>query len=448
MLVFYCILWQITRIGLKNMPKLKLKNGNIVTPGGVVKTDLGIIDGIILLETAGLDFDQVIDIEGKYVLPGFIDIHFHGYKGFNDSLGQYNADTRKFEASDEIFEAGFDMLSEKMAEFGTTGFYLATSAASPQALNMCCRALGRYIKKHETGFSHAKIFGNFLEGSFYNKDMAGAQNTNFIFDFTKEAFDSIDDGGVIKLANVAPEMDEKSIALTKYLTEKGIIVGAGHTNASCAQFEASMKAGLKYCVHFTNGPTGGSYKPFDGGGTIEAVLKHDDIYAELILDGCHVNPAYVRDIINRKGIDKIVGITDCGFIAGADIKEAHTGAVIAKVSEDGRYISVAGKKNVLAGSNLTMNRGFENLLNWLCSDMGGIWNAKHKAMPLEQALTATAKMCATNACKLTGLAEKGLGSITQGYVADLCLVDITRQNDGYSLNVEKTIVDGKIVYQK
>ncbi|MCK4886254.1 MAG: amidohydrolase family protein [Planctomycetes bacterium] len=430
------------------MPKLRLKNGNIVTPGGVVKADLGIIDGKISLETAGLDFDKVIDIEGKYVLPGFVDIHFHGYNGFDFSLGQYDNDSRKFTADNEIFEAGFDMLSETMAGFGTTGFYLATVAAGPKVLNKCCRALGRYLEKHKAGFGKAKIFGAMLEGSFYNKDMAGALNTDFTFDFTKEAFDSIDDGGVIKLANVVPEMDEQSITLTKYLTDKGIIVGAGHTNASCKQFEKAMQVGLKYSIHFVNGPTGGSFKPFDNGGTIEAVLKNDEVYAELILDGCHINPAYVRDIINRKGIDKIVGITDCGFMAGANIKKAYNGAKVTKVSEDGRYISVVGKKNVLAGSNLTMNRGFENLLNWLCCDMDGIWNAKHKAMSLEQGLTATTKMCSTNACKLTALDEKGLGSIAQGNVADICLVDIVRQNDGYSLNIEKTIVDGKIVYQK
>ena len=430
------------------MPNLKLKNGYIVTPGEVVKADLGIIDGMISLETQGLHFDHSIDIEGKYVLPGFVDIHFHGYNSFDHSLGLYDKDSGKFKTSDEIFEAGFDMLSKKMASFGTTGFYLATAAASPQVLNECTRALGRYIEKHKAGFDHAKIFGSFLEGSFYNKDMAGAQNTNFIFDFTREAFDSIDDGGVIKLANVAPEMDEKSVALTKYLTGKGIVVGAGHTNATCAQFEASMKVGLKYCIHFTNGPTGGSYKPFDGGGTIEAVLKHDEIYAELILDGCHVNPAYVRDIINRKGIDKIVGITDCGFMAGADIKEADNGARVARLSDDGRYISVVGKKNVLAGSNLTMNRGFENLLNWLCSDTGGIWNKNNPAMSLDEALAATTKICSANACKLTGLDKKGIGSIVNGNAADICLVDIARRNDGYSLSIEKTIVDGKIVYQK
>jgi len=448
MFAFYCILWKITRIGSKNMPKLKLKNGCIVTPEAVIKADLGIIGGKISLNTDGLDFDQVIDIEGKYVLPGFIDIHFHGYNGFDFCFGQYDNDRQKFSASDEIFEAGFDMLSKTMAEFGTTGFYLATVAAGPEVLNKSCRALGRYLEKHKADFSNAKIFGSMLEGSFYNKNMAGAQNTDFIFDFTKEAFDSIDDGGVIKLANVVPEMDEQSITLTKYLTEKGITVGAGHTNASCEQFEKAMQAGLKFCIHFTNGPTGGSYKPFEGGGTVEAVLKNDDIYAEIILDGCHVNPAYLRDIIKRKGFDKIVGITDCGFMAGANIKEAYNGARLARVSEDGKYISVVGKKNTLAGSNLTMNRGFENLLNWLCCDMDGIWNAKHPAMSLDQAIAATAKMCSTNACKLTGLDEKGLGSIKDGNVADLCLVDIAKRNDGYKLNVDKTIINGKIVHQK
>ena len=87
----------------------------------------------------------------------------------------------------------------------------------------------------------------------------------------------------------------------------------------------AIKAGLKYCIHFTNGPTGGSYKPFNGGGTIEAVLKFDELYAELIADGFHVNPLYIRDIIRRKGVDKIIGMTDCQFVAGSPIKTYHRG---------------------------------------------------------------------------------------------------------------------------
>ena len=125
---------------------------------------------------------------------------------------------------------------------------------------------------------------------FINPEMPGAQNPKFIFEPSRKIFDSIEDNSVIKMVNVVPDFGSKSCELTEYLTTKGIVVGAGHVAASCDQWENAIKAGLKYCIHFTNGPTGGSYKVFNGGGSIEAVLKFDEIYSELMLDGYHINP--------------------------------------------------------------------------------------------------------------------------------------------------------------
>jgi len=263
---------------------------------------------------------------------------------------------------------------------------------------------------------------------------------------TPYLFERIEDHGTIKLANVVPDAGCKSCELTECLTNKGIVVGAGHTNATCSQVADAIKAGLKYSIHFTNGPTGGSYKPFEGGGAIEAVLQFDELYAEQICDGFHVNPAYVRDIIKRKGVDKILGVTDCTFVAGSDLKQFSIAGVRGAVSDDGSYFYVVGKPNTLFSSNLTMNRGFANLLNWLTIDMQGIWNRRHEAMELEKALVATSKIFSTNACKLTGLEKEGYGSVVDGAKADLCVLDITGSPGNYRLTVESTIINGNTAY--
>jgi N-acetylglucosamine-6-phosphate deacetylase len=430
---------------LIDMKKVRLKGGFVVTGEGVERTDIVISEGRIALAGDKEACDQVVDITGKYVVPGFVDIHFHGYNLFEFTSGLYDEKTETFDNSPAAYDRGFEMLSNTLVKFGVTGFYVGTWASPIENLRNCYAQLYRYLsgKKRQEG---AEILGGLLEGSFLNPQMAGAQNPDYVLQFVTDSFDRIEDNGTIRLANVVPDFGRGSCELTEYLTSKGIVVGAGHSNATCEQIQEATKAGLKYFIHLTNGPTGGSYKPFNGGGAIEAVLKSDELFAEQILDGYHVNPAYVRDILKRKDADRIIGITDCLFAAGSQVKQFTSGGIRGALSEDGRYFQVVGKANTLFSSNLTMDRGFDNLLNWLTTDMQGIWNRLHNALEFEQALVSVAKILSTNPCILTGLDKKGYGSIADGAKADLCVLDITGSQGSYNVEVESTIVDGRIVY--
>ncbi|MHC4596442.1 MAG: hypothetical protein ACYS9C_15245 [Planctomycetota bacterium] len=428
------------------MKAVLLKNGFVVTPQQVMRSDIVLRNGRIEFISGQTAFDDVIDISGKYVVPGFVDIHFHGYNLFEFTVGLYDPKADTFNSSQGAYEQGFDMLSRKLAEFGVTGFYLSTWAASIETLKLCYGRLADYLSKTSGTSAGARLLGGVLEGTFINPDMAGAMNPEMVLELAPDVFERIEDGGTIKLANVVPDAGRKSCELTEYLANKGIVVGAGHTNATCNQVADAIKAGLKYSIHFTNGPTGGSYKPFEGGGAIEAVLQFDELYAEQICDGYHVNPAYIRDIIKRKGADKIVGVTDCTFVAGSDLKEFSVSGVPGAVSDDGSYFRVVGKPNTLFSSNLTMNRGFANLLNWLTTDMQGIWNRRHEAMELEKALVATARIFSTNPCKLTGLETEGYGSVVDGAKADLCVLDITGSPGNYKVTVASTVINGDTAY--
>ncbi len=427
------------------MKTVRLKGGFVVTPQGVERTDIILRDGRVELAGDKDRCDQVVDITGKYVVPGFVDIHFHGYNLFEFTTGLYDPKSRTFDNSPSAYEYGLNMLSETLVRFGVTGFYVGTWASPIENLKNCFAQLCRYLNKLETQ-PGARVLGGLLEGSFINPQMAGAQNPDYVLEFRTESFDRIEDKGTIKLANVVPDFGRASYELTEYLTNKGVVVGAGHSNATCEQIVEATRAGLKYFIHFTNGPTGGSYKPFHGGGAIEAVLKSDELYAEQILDGYHVNPAYVRDILKRKGVDRIIGVTDCLFVAGSQVKQFTSGGIRGALSESGDYFQAVGKPGTLFSSNLTMDRGFANLLNWFTTDMQGIWNRLHNALEFEQALVMVAKILSTNPCALTGLDKEGCGSIADGAKADLCVLDITGSAGDYRVMVESTIVDGNIVY--
>jgi len=427
------------------MKTVRLKGGFVVKPNSVERTDLIIRDGRVEFAYGKDDRDDVIDITGKYVVPGFVDIHFHGYNLFEFTSGLYDPETETFDNSPSAYEHGLDMLRKTLVRFGVTGFYVGTWASPVENLRNCFARLHHYLSKPQAR-PGARLLGGFLEGSFINPRMAGAQNPDMVLKFVSESFDSIEDQGTIKLANVVPDFGQPSYELIDYLTSKGIVVGAGHCNATCEQIEEAIRAGLKYFIHFTNGPTGGSYKPFHGGGAIEAVLKSNELYAEQILDGYHVNPAYVRDILKRKGPDRIIGVTDCLFVAGSQVRQFTGGGIRGALSENGKYFQVVDKPGTLFSSNLTMNRGFANLLNWLTADMQGIWNRRHEVLQLDQALVTAAKILSTNPCVLTQMDKKGYGSIVDGAKADLCVLDIVGLPGNYTVTLELTIVDGNKVY--
>ena len=114
----------------------------------------------------------------------------------------------------------------------------------------------------------------------------------------------------------------------------------------------SARAGARVAIHFLNGRVGSSFKPFHGGNVVEAVLRSRDIYAELICDGWRIVPAYVRDVIERKGIGRVIFVTDAGFAAGMKgIGSFSLGGLEGEVHDGGRYVRLKGSAQTLFGSD-------------------------------------------------------------------------------------------------
>jgi N-acetylglucosamine-6-phosphate deacetylase len=438
----------------------KITNVTACAPGGLVEDATIVVrDGRIVSvgvppgDAASVDGGQSPDLPevdggGAYALPGFIDIHCHGAGLYETGAGVFDPATGEFDSSDSAMRDGLHDYVRAKAHEGVTAYYLATSAAPVEELQRGLTFVKEYMDSDSNGVEGPLVLGALLEGTFYNPAMAGAQDTRYAFEPARDCFDQINESGAVKLVNVAPEYGEAACKLIDHLGEIGVVCGAGHTDATGDQFRAAVEHGLRYVIHFTNGPTGGSYKPFSGGGTIEATLQLDDVYAELICDGYHINPQYIRDIIARKGRDRVIVITDQVFVAGTDVKTFGSGELKGEVAEDGSHVRVLGTRNTLFGSCTTMDKCFSNLMSYLTREMPGVWNRTHEALSLGDALSATSRMCSANAAKMIGLfddPERGTGSLDPGKRADIVLGQLDGQPGDYRFDVQALWVGGRSI---
>lgn len=434
--------------------KIQVINGRLVLPTHVVKGNLEIENGRIT--GIGTPFqsknaDIRIDAEGKYILPGFIDIHTNGIAGFDLTNGVYDLQSEQFISDEETYFSGLERALFHYVKTGITRTIL-TSLAAP--IDHLLRIFG-YIRRYKNEGPHNDwndvLAGLFVEGTFMKQvDFRGAHNPEYFTIPSIDLFERLqqESGGIIKVVNIVPEWDQDALQLIRHLSSQNVICAAGHTGATGRQYEKAIENGLRLAVHFLNGPTGSSSKSFDGGGAVETILRSDAMYVELIVDGYHVDKAYVLDTIRRKNFDKVIAITDSMFAAELPgLKEFEVFGIKGVVAENGEYLQIKDRENALFGSKLIMTDAFNNLLNWFTTRIPGIWNAVHEPLEFEDALVKVSIMCSGNPAKVLGIYDSGpyTGGIETGKSADLIIGDIIQDDSGYRLNIENVFLKGKMI---
>jgi N-acetylglucosamine-6-phosphate deacetylase len=348
-----------------------------------------------------------VDLSGRVVVPGFIDVHVHGVEG-SDTLDGPDA---------------IGLMAERMPRFGVTSFCPTSIACSPSALRMMLTAVRLARATPMSG--SARVLPAHLESNFINPEFRGAQPLECLRiprgaspggEFTgdeilQEIAAAREDVGIV---TVAPEL-EGALDLIGSLAAAGHRISLGHSGATYEQGIAGITAGARHATHLFNRMT-----PIEqrAPGLAAAVLEHDDVAAEIICDGIHVHPAMVRIALAAKRPSRLMAITD--GTAGSGLPQG------ARAMIGGRRITVGDAARLddgtLAGSVLTMDRVFARL----AGTMG---------VPLLDA----AFMCATTPARALNL--EGSGAITRGARADLTVLD--RQ-----FNVVQTYVAGVQVYGK
>lgn len=389
---------------MENAKDLLFTNVNIVLPDGMIEngwllSHQGKIKLIGDQHTAKPEASaniQELDGQGGYLVAGFIDIHVHG--GANEDFMQ-----AKGEQLDRI--TSFHM------ENGTTAMLATSLTASREELTNVLEAVKQYSSK---SMPYAQLVGVHLEGPFVNPKWKGAQNEDYIIvpqpDWLEEWVEQYP--GLIKMQTLAPER-EGAPEYISLLHKHGIVAASGHTDATFDQMQTAIQHGLSHAVHTYN-----AMRPLHHRepGTVGAVMLSEDVTAEIIADGLHVHPAAIKVLIKVKGTDRVVLITDAMAAAGMPDGNYLLGILPVTVKNGEAHLTDGGS---LAGSTLTMIRGFRYLINEI-----GV------------SISEASKMASLNPAKVIGL-QGEYGSIEADKRADLLILD-------KELNIQHVIIAGEI----
>jgi len=366
----------------------KVENGSILIENGKIKE----INPITYCD------ENVLDADGLYVSPGFIDVHIHGAGGFDTMDGTTDA---------------INAISKTIVKHGTTSFTPTTMTVSIEAIHKSMEVIK---KLKETGTEGAHVLGAHLEGPFINPEAIGAQNPSYLLPPSISAYNEMvrDCEDAVISITLAPEV-EGAKELIKYLSEKGVVCSIGHTKATYEEAIEAIECGISHSTHLYNVMT-----PFNhrNPGVVGAIFD-SDITTETISDGIHISYPSLRIAYKQKSTDNVLLITDammaCSMIDG----EYSLGGQNVTVIDGAARL----KSGALAGSVLTLDKAVRNVY-------------KNSNLPLHEIV----KMASYNGAKHCKV-DDHKGQIKEGYDADLILFDD-------DINIKKVFILGKEVYSK
>jgi N-acetylglucosamine-6-phosphate deacetylase len=368
-------------------------NTRVILPDGI-RDDIDVVvrDGKIAELHARSDAKDAIDLRGKYLAPGFIDLHVHGAQG-HDTM----------EGTAEAFRAICDF----HLRGGTTSLLLTTATAPlPQIVS---------VIQAVTKTNVPQLAGVHVEGPFISREKAGAQNVKFICEPTAERIEQLlEYRDVIRRITIAPEISGGLDAIEKFAAAE-VSVSGGHSDAWDEEARAGFERGMRSVTHTFNCMSSARRRGTQRiAGLLEFALSEPGFSCEIIADGHHVSPTLMKLLYRAKGAEKIVLVTDA--TAGAGLPDGSFFELGGRRCVVENRACLLADKSALAGSAATMIE----LVRTMVNDVG---------VPLHEAVA----MASRNPAREIGLSGKG--EIAVGKDADLVVFS-------QELRVEQTFVAG------
>lgn len=371
-------------------------NGKIILENDILENKVLVFDDKILdiLDEAPKNC-EIIDAKGKYVSPGFIDIHIHG------NMGKDTMDATK---------EALTTIAKSIVRHGVTSFLPTTMTMDQESIYNALDAIKSLMGYGE---DKAEILGAHLEGPFINQKYKGAQNESYIIDPSYEFIEKYKD--VIKVITYAPEQDEDFKFTKEVVKNTDIALSIGHSKATFNQATEAINLGARNITHLFNAMTPLNHR---NPGVVGAGLT-SDVYCEIIADKIHISEDLFQFILDNKGEDKLILITDSIEAGGLEDGEYSLGGQKVTVKDSQARL----ESGALAGSVMPLNKMVYNFLNNTNLDIRKV-----------------VRLAAINPARSIGI-DKTKGSIEIGKDADIILID-------EDINCYMTINKGNIVYKK
>ena len=324
-----------------------LWDGNGLIPEPVVEIEDQRIVAIWPLAEREMPYTaKRLDYPGATLAPAFLDVHTHGAAGHD-----------VMEGTPEAISA----VSRFLATRGT-GSYLATTVTAPldQTLFSLQELAKRIAEAEQDRAAVAQPIGIHLEGPFLSHAKRGVHPTAHLLEPSIAVFDQLFEAaeGHIRLMTLAPELPG-AIEFASRAIGRGVRISVGHSNATAEETRAAIQVGASSATHTFN-----AMRPLDHRepGILGTVLTTDSLYAELICDGVHVDPALVKLWWRAKGISRAILVTDAMSATGMPDGN-YLLAGLPVVVADGRA-TLKESPSTLAGSVLTLDRALENFVSY------------------------------------------------------------------------------------
>jgi len=373
-----------------------------ITGGQVFDLEQGFVardictDGALISEASG--DDCVLDASGCYVIPGLVDVHFHGCVGedFSDATAE-----------------GLQRIADFELSQGVTYICPAGMTLPEDQLRAICENVAAHRAKNTGG---AEVVGAHLEGPFLSTAKKGAQNGDYLHDPDIDMLRRLQTAaeGCVKLVTVAPEQPN-AMEFIRAAKEMGITVSVGHTVADYDTAMEAFRSGATHATHLYNGMPSIHHR---APAVIGAAFDSAGVRAELICDGVHIHGAVVRMTFQLFGKERMVLISDSLRATGMP---------------DGQY-PFGGQEIEVHGNRATIVGHPETLAGSVTSLMGCLRQAVKFGIPVADAVRA----CTYNPAAAIGIDDRA-GTLDVGKAASLVLLD---QND---LSTRAIVFKGKTV---
>ena len=326
--------------------------------------------------------EQILSADGCYVIPGLVDVHFHGCIGedFSDATPE-----------------GLQRIADYELSQGVTYICPAGMTLPEEQLVKICENAAAHRRKNTGG---AELVGVHLEGPFLSMAKKGAQNADYLHapDIAMLRRLQASAEGCVRLVTAAPE-EAGALEFIRAAVEAGIAVSIGHTVADYDTAKAAFVVGADHVTHLYNGMPPMHHR---APGVIGAAFDSPGVMAELICDGVHIHGAMVRLAFRLFGAERMILISDSLRAAGMP---------------DGRY-PFGGQEIEVHGNRATIAGHPETLAGSVTSLMGCLRQAAAFGIPLADAVRAASY----NPAKSIKIDDRA-GSLEEGKEASIVLLD-------------------------